>query len=51
MQARVTRDAKEACLSYGLPAETLGYQQCVATQVERRTNPTLLIRHVPQPIQ
>src|SRR6267154_186080 len=26
MQARVTRDAREACLSYGLPMETLGYQ-------------------------
>jgi hypothetical protein len=51
MQARATRDAREACLGYGLPMETLGYQQCVATQVERRTEPKMLIRQVPRPIE
>ena len=47
MQARWTRDARDACLSYGLSPETLGYQQCVATQIDRRTSRTTQIRYVP----
>jgi hypothetical protein len=35
---------------HGVQPETLGYQQCVATQVERRISPTMLIRYVPRPI-
>jgi hypothetical protein len=51
MHARATRDAREACLTYGIKQETLGYQQCVATQVERHTQPAMLIRYVPRPIE
>src|SRR5262245_7968993 len=36
-QARLTRDAREACLSSGLPADTPGYRQCMAGQIERRS--------------
>lgn len=37
-QARATRDARETCLSYELSPESLGYRQCVATEVERALN-------------
>jgi hypothetical protein len=37
-QARATRDAREVCLSYELSPESLGYRQCVATEVERALN-------------
>jgi len=43
----LTRDARDACLSYGLSAETLGYRQCVATQIDQRTHQPTLIRYVP----
>ena len=46
MQARSTRDANDACLSYGLSPETLGYRQCVATQIDQRMNRKTLIRYV-----
>ena len=36
LQARVTREARDAC--QGIDPETLGYQQCVANQIERRTH-------------
>jgi hypothetical protein len=45
--ARSTRDARAACLSYGLSPETLGYRQCVATQVDPRMNMPTQIRSVP----
>lgn len=34
-QARLTRDAREACRSYGIDPETLGYQQCVTNRIDR----------------
>ena len=36
LQARVTREARDAC--QGIDPETLGYKQCVANQIERRTH-------------
>jgi hypothetical protein len=36
-QARLTRDARETCLSHGIPADTPGYRQCVASQIEHRS--------------
>jgi hypothetical protein len=47
MQARSTRDAHASCLSSGLAPETLGYRQCVATQIDQRMNKTTKIRYVP----
>lgn len=47
MHARATRDARDACLSYGIPQDAPGYRQCVATQVDQRVNNTRLIRHLP----
>jgi hypothetical protein len=47
MQVRSTRDARDACLSHGLSPETLGYRQCVATQVDQRMNKPTQIRSVP----
>jgi hypothetical protein len=47
MQARSTRDAGDTCLSYGLAADTLGYHQCVATQVSQRMKRPTQIRYVP----
>ena len=47
MQARSTRDARAACLSYGLSPETLGFHQCEATQIDQRMNRKTLIRYVP----
>ena len=35
-QARMTRDARDACQTYGAAPDMLGYSQCVATQVDRR---------------
>ncbi len=46
-QARSTRDARAACLSYGLSPETLGFHQCEATQIDQRMNRRTLIRYVP----
>lgn len=37
MQARLTREARDACQSHGAAPETQGYRECVATQIERRT--------------
>jgi hypothetical protein len=36
-QARMTRDARQACQSYGIEPDMAGHGQCVAAQVERRT--------------
>jgi len=47
IQARWTREARETCLAYGLPTDTLGYRQCVATEVDRRINRTTVIRYSP----
>ena len=47
MQARSTRGANDTCLSHGLSPETLGYRQCVATEVDQRMNKTTKIRYVP----
>lgn len=46
IQARLTREARQTCLAYGLPSETLGYRQCVANEVERRSRATV-IRYSP----
>jgi hypothetical protein len=35
--ARLTRDAGDACRSYGLAPDAQRYGDCVATQVDRRT--------------
>ena len=34
-QARLTRDARDHCQSYGIAPETLGYQKCVLTEIDR----------------
>ena len=51
MQARSTRDARDRCLADGLPPDTLGYKQCVTTQVERRTSGARLTYYRPRPVE
>jgi len=36
MQARATRDARDACLSQGLPPQTVDYRHCVTDQIGKR---------------
>ena len=36
MQARATRDARESCLSQGLPPQTPDYRHCVTDQIGKR---------------
>jgi len=35
--ARLTRDAGDACRSFGVAPDAQGYGECIATQVDRRT--------------
>ena len=44
MQARATREAREACLSNGLASETPSFTQCVKNQSEKRANSSTLSR-------
>jgi hypothetical protein len=37
MQARATRDARDACLSQGLPPQTQDYRHCVTDQIGKRS--------------
>ncbi len=44
-QAALVRDANDLCHSYGIAPETLGYRQCVSTEIERRM--ARPVRYVP----
>lgn len=44
---RTAGEARDICLSYGLPPHTLGYQQCVANAVNSPAAQAYTVRYVP----
>jgi hypothetical protein len=42
--ARAAGDARDVCLSYGLPPTTLGYRQCIANVLENRAAQPYTVR-------
>jgi len=47
IEAQRVSDARNICLSYGLAPQTMGYRECVATEIDRRAMRSYEIRHVP----
>jgi hypothetical protein len=45
--ARTAGEARDVCLSYGVPPNTLGYQQCIANAMNSPTAQTHTVRYVP----
>jgi|GEM_PF-765189 len=45
--ARTTGEARDICLSYGLPPHTLGYQQCIANAINSPVARAHTVRYVP----
>jgi hypothetical protein len=45
--ARTAGEARDVCLSYGLPPNTLGYQQCIANAVNAPAARAYTVRYVP----
>jgi hypothetical protein len=43
--ARTAGDARDLCLSYGLPPDTLGYRQCVANTLNSPAAQAYVIRY------
>jgi hypothetical protein len=47
LEAQRVSDARNICLSYGLAPQSLGYRECVATEIDRRALRSYDIRYVP----
>src|SRR5438874_1228584 len=47
LEAQRVSDARNMCLSYGLAPQTMGYRECVATEIDRRALRSYEIRSVP----
>jgi hypothetical protein len=47
LEAQRVGDARNICLSYGLAPQSLGYRECVATEIDRRASRSYDIRYVP----
>jgi hypothetical protein len=47
LEAQRVGDARNICLSYGLAPQSLGYRECVATEIDRRALRSYDIRYVP----
>jgi len=47
LEAQRVDDARNICLSYGLAPQSLGYRECVATEIDRRALRSYDIRYVP----
>ena len=47
LEAQRVSDARNICLSYGLPSQSLGYRECVATEIDRRALRSYDIRYAP----
>ena len=45
-EAQRVSDARNICLSYGLAPQSLGYRECVATEIDRRALRSYDIRYV-----
>jgi hypothetical protein len=46
-QAALVRDANDLCTSYGIAPQSLGYRQCVNSEIDRRSSPRAM-RDVPR---
>ena len=47
LEAQRISDARNICLSYGLAPQTMGYRECVATEIDRRALRSHETRYVP----
>jgi len=47
LEAQRVSDARNICLSYGLAPQTMGYRECVATEIDRRAVRSYEVRYVP----
>jgi len=49
--ARTASEARDLCLSYGLPPATLGFRQCVANAIDSRAVNSYPVRYVPSYVE
>ena len=47
LEAQRVSDARNMCLSYGLAPQSMGYRECVASEIDRRALRSYDIRYAP----